>query len=179
MTVSDGTTVTARTVRHIVIDTRRSYEDMRSEFELAVPVFDRLEAIGVVVSGGNWEAITRLSNATAIHRFVRFFTFDPSPVMKINGNEGHAVTYLVGNIIMAERGFSLEPASFLYVPLRVVIREGSKGNALLALDLPTDLFAVFGSSALDEVGLEFGAAFAELLEYLRVPVPPELASSGK
>ncbi len=174
--IDDATKVTARNVRHLAIDTRRPYEAFRSDYEKAVPPFDRLQAVGVVQSGGDWESIRALSKATGPHGFVNFFVFDPSPVMKVNGNNGRATTYLTGNIIMAERGFALDPSCFLYVPLRVVIAEGSDGNARLSLDQPTDLFAAFGDPALDEVAVEFGRAFAELLDYLGVSVPPELAN---
>lgn len=141
-----------------------------------MPPFDRLEAVGAVLSGAGWDAIRALSEATAIHGFVNFFAFDPSPVMKVNGNTGRAVTYLTGNILMAEHGFRRDPACFLYLPVRVVIAEGPDGHAVLSLDLPADLFAAFGDPGLDEVAAEFGGSFTGLLEYLPVPVPPELAS---
>jgi hypothetical protein len=167
---------TPRSVRHITIETERPYEAFRSDYERAVPPFDRLQAVGVIQSGGNWESIRALSEATAPHGCVNFFVFDPSPVMKVNGNNGRATTHLTGSIIMAERGFARDPSCFLYVPLRVVIAEGSDGNAQLSLDQPSDLFAVFGDPVLDAVGAEFGRAFAKLLAYLEVVVPPELAN---
>jgi uncharacterized protein (DUF302 family) len=168
--------VVPRTVRHITIETGRPYDVFRTDYEKAVPAFDRLEAIGVVASGAGWGGIRALSEATALHGFVNFFTFDPSPVMKQNGNTSRAVTYLTGNIVMAERGFRIDPSCFLYVPLRIVIAESVDGDARLSLDQPTDLFAIFHREGLDEVAVEFGRVFALLLEHLGVPVPPELAS---
>jgi hypothetical protein len=126
--MSEQALVRARTVHHIRIDSGRPYTQFRTDYETVVPSFDRLEAIGVVKSNAGWTAIESLSNATAIHGLVNFFTFDPSPVMKLHGNTGHAVTYLAGNIVKAERGFRIDPATFLYVPLRIVIAEGPAGN---------------------------------------------------
>jgi uncharacterized protein (DUF302 family) len=166
--------VVTRPVRQITINTGRSWPDFRAEYEQAVPRFDRLEAIGVVLSGSGWEAIQRLSTATAVNGFVNFFTFDPSPVMHLNGSVGNGVTYLTGNIVQAEPGFHEQPACFLYIPLRVVIAADGDGEAQLAIDHPADLFAVYGDSALDTVAAEFCRAFADLLRLLDLPVPVEL-----
>jgi hypothetical protein len=150
--MSHAARIESRPVRHAIIDTGRPHEAFRAEYEQAVPHFDRLEAIGVVLSGAGCEGIKSLSAATAIHGFVNFFVFDPSPVMALNGNTGRVVTYLTGNSVLAERGFRLDPACFLYVPLRVGIAEGADGNARLSIDLPGDLFAAFGTAGLDEMG---------------------------
>jgi uncharacterized protein (DUF302 family) len=165
--------VQTRPVRHFTIDSGRDYAQLRADYEAAVPNFDRLEAIGVVLSGAGWEAIRGLSQATAVNGFVNFFAFDPSPVMKLNGNDGHGVTYLAGNIVAAEPGFRANPACFLYIPLRIVITEGADGAGRLSFDSPDDLFAVFDDAARD-VGAHFTRALAGLLEHLELPVPAEL-----
>jgi limonene-1,2-epoxide hydrolase len=163
----------ARSVRHFDIDTGRPYDDFRAAYETAVPHFDRLEAIGVTLSGAGWTAIQGLTDATAPHGFVNFFTFDPSPVMAVNGHTGHGVTYLAGNIVKAEPGFAIDPACFLYVPLRVTIAEDEHGRAHLSFDHPGDLFAVFDRPGLTEVAAEFTASFWALLRHLGLPEPDD------
>src|SRR5262245_2241141 len=170
-------TITPRTVRHVEIATGRPYEKFREEYEAAVPAFDRLEAIGVVTSGAGWAGIEALSRNTAGDGLVSFFTFDPSPVMKLNGSTRRGVTYLSGNIIEAEKGFSVDPACFLYLPLRVVISEASDGTAVLGADVPADLFGAFPRPELTEVGATLTRALAALLRHLRLPVPAEISSS--
>jgi hypothetical protein len=168
------TTITPRTVRHVAIATGRPYENFRAEYEKAVPAFDRLEAIGVVRSGTGWAGIRGLSANTAVNGFVSFFTFDPSPVMQLNGSTGRAVTYLTGNIVEAEKGFRADPACFLYVPLRVVISESADGTAVLGLDVPADLFAIYGGKELAATGRQFTVAFGHLIAHLGLPVPDAL-----
>ena len=172
-----GITITPRTVRHVEIATGRPYEQFRGEYEAAVPAFDRLEAIGVVRSGAGWAGIENLSRNTAVHGLVSFFTFDPSPVMKLNGSTRRGVTYLSGNIVKAEKGFRIDPACFLYLPLRVVITEASDGTAVLSLDVPADLFDVFQRPELTEVGAEFARTFGQLLRHLGLQVPREIAAA--
>ncbi len=52
--IDEAGKITDRTVRHLAIDTRRPYEGFRADYEKAVPPFDRLQAVGVVQSGGDW-----------------------------------------------------------------------------------------------------------------------------
>jgi hypothetical protein len=170
--------IVTRPVRQITMSTGRPWSEFRSDYERAVPNFDHLEAVGVALSGSGWDAITRLSNATAVDGFVNFFVFDPSPVMHLNGSTGNAVTYLIGNIIKAEPGFRQHPGCFLYVPLRVVIASDESGNAQLTIDHPADLLSAYGDPVLDSVAKEFCRVFAALLTQLDVPVPPELAHAS-
>jgi hypothetical protein len=170
-------TVTPRTVRHVEIATGRPYEQFRAEYEQAVPAFDRLEAIGVVTSGAGWAGIENLSRNTAVHGLVSFFIFDPSPVMRLNGSTRRGVTYLSGNIVEAEKGFRVDPACFLYLPLRVVIAEASDGTAVLGVDAPDDLFAVFPEPEMAGVGAVFTRTFALLLQHLGLPVPREVGGA--
>jgi uncharacterized protein (DUF302 family) len=170
--------IVTRPVRQIAIDSGRPWGELREAYEREVPAFDRLEAIGVVLSGSGWEAIRRLSDATAVKGFVNFFTFDPTPVVRLNGSVGSGVTYLTGNIVKAEPGFREQPACFLYLPLRVVIAADEDGEARLVIDHPADLFDAYGDPALDAVAAEFCEAFADLLARLGVPVPAELRSAG-
>jgi hypothetical protein len=76
---------------------------------------------------------------------VNVFTFDPSPLMKLNGSTRDGVTYLAANIVRAERGFHIDPASFLCIPLRIMIAETEDGTGQISFDLPADLMAVFGT----------------------------------
>ena len=176
--MSDTITIRPRIVRHVSIDSGQPYADFRAAYETAVPAFDRLEAVGVVRSGAGWSGITALSDATAGNGLVNVFTFDPSPLMKLNGSTRQGVTYLAANIVRAERGFRVDPACFLYIPLRVMIAETEEGTGQISFDLPADLMAVFGQSDLDEVGAGSNKTLAALLKHLGVPVPAEIHSAA-
>lgn len=74
--MSDNTTVRPRIVRHVSIDSGQPC----AAFRAAV-----------------------LSDATAGNGLVNVFTFDPSPLMKLNGNTRSGVTYLTANVVRAAR----------------------------------------------------------------------------
>ena len=97
--------------------------------------------------------------------------------MKLHGSTRRGVTYLSGNIVKAEKGFRIDPACFLYLPLRVAITEASDGTAMLGLDVPADLFDVFQHHELTEVGAEFTRTFGRLLRHLGLPVPREITGA--
>jgi hypothetical protein len=166
--------VQSRVVRQLTIDAGRPFDVLRSAYEKAVPRFDHLEAMGVAVSGGGWEGITSLSEATAVHGLVSFFAFDPSPVMCLNGSSRRAVTYLSGNIIRLEPAFQVNPSCLLYVPLRVVIAERDADNSELSLDVPSDLLSAFADETLRTVAQSFDQVLAELFQHLALPVPSQL-----
>jgi hypothetical protein len=166
--------VAPRIVRQLILDADRPFDIMRAAYEEAVPSFDRMEAIGVAISGGGWEGITRLSEATAVHGLVNFFTFDPSPVMKLNGNHRRAVTYMSGNIVEAEKGFGINPACIIYLPLRVVIAECDDDNSELIIDWPSDLLSAFTDDGMKTIGQDFNQTIADLFEHLALPVPVQL-----
>ena len=172
--MTDAITLRPRTVRHVSIDSGQPYAAFRAAYETAVPAFDRLEAMGVVRSGAGWSGVTALSDATAGNGLVNIFTFDPSPLMKLNGSTRSGVTYLAANIVRAERGFRIDPACFLYIPLRIMIAETEQGTGQISFDLPADLLAVFGQPELDGVGAGANQTLAALLKHLGVPVPAEL-----
>jgi hypothetical protein len=172
--VSDTITIRPRIVRHVSIDSGQPYAEFRAAYEKAVPAFDRLEAVGVVRSGAGWGGVVALSDATAGNGLVNVFTFDPSPLMKLNGSTRQGVTYLAANIIRAERAFRTDPDSFLYIPLRIMISESEQATGQISFDLPADLMAVFGQPGLDEAGAGADRTLAALLEQLGVPVPAEL-----
>lgn len=176
--MSGAIQIVTRPVRQITIDTGRPWAELRADYEKIVPAFDRMEAIGAVLSDSGWQAIERLSGATAINGLVSFYTFDPSPVMAVNGNTGHTVTYLSGNIVEAEPGFRQNPACFLYIPLRVVISADAGGLAKLTIDHPADLFAAYADPVLDGIAAQFASTFAAILAQLDVPVPPALLTAG-
>src|SRR5579871_3368423 len=115
---ANAITTVSRPVRRFTIQTGRSFDDFRAEWEAAVPAFSRDDAVKVATSGGDWDAIRALSDATAIHGFVNFFQLDPSPVMRLAGNTRRGVTYLTSSILLSEQFFRHDPAIMLYAPLR-------------------------------------------------------------
>ncbi|MDR3661025.1 MAG: DUF302 domain-containing protein [Mycobacterium sp.] len=160
-------------VNRFVVDSTDIFDDLRAHFESLVPTIDFAELTEVIESG-DLSAVQRYTAAHAPHSFVSFWTFDPTPMMALAGHRARAITYLVGNNVIAETMYRHDPGVMLYAPLRVAIYESPDGAVHLSVDQPSSRFASFGDPGIAEVGSRLDAKFADLLRLLGVVVPPEL-----
>ncbi|SEH56613.1 MULTISPECIES: DUF302 domain-containing protein [unclassified Leifsonia] len=170
------TQTVAHLVNRFVIDTEDSFDDVRRRYESLVPAIDFAELTEVVATGD----LARLQAYTADHTphsFAIFWTMDPTPVMRLSGHQNRAVTYMMGNNVIAETMFRHDPGIILYAPLRTAIYETASGHVQLSIDQPSSKFASFGDSHIAEVGAQLDTKVAELLRLMTLPVPPELITA--
>lgn len=162
-------------VTRFVLDTADTFNGLRQRFESLVPTIDLAELADVIASG-DLAAVQRYTAAHAPHSFVNFWTFDPTPMMALAGHRTRAVTYMVGNNVIAETMFRHDPGIMLYAPMRVVIYEESDGAVHLSIDQPSTRFGSFGDARIAEVGARLDARLADLLSLLEVAAPRELGA---
>jgi len=167
------TTTIPHQANRIVIDTEDTFDGLRRRFESLVPTIDFAELTEVIESG-DLAAVQRYTATHAPHAFVNFWTFDPTPMMALAGNPTRAITYMVGNNVIAETMFRHDPGVMLYAPLRVAIYEDAHGGVHLSIDQPSSRFASFGDPRIAAVGQQLDGKLATLLELLGATVPAEL-----
>ncbi len=163
----------AHQVNRFVLDTGGTFDGLRERFESLVPTIDFAE-LTTVIETGDLAAVQQYTAAHAPHSFVNFWTLDATPMMTLAGNRARAVTYMVGNNVIAETMFRHDPGVMLYAPMRVAIYEDSDGAVHLSLDQPSTRFGSFGDARIAQVGAQLDAKIATLLRLLEVSVPPEL-----
>jgi hypothetical protein len=160
-------------VNRLVIDAEDTFDDVRQRYESLVPTIDFAELVEVIGTGD----LARVQQYTADHApnsFVNFWTLDPMPMMRLAGHQQRAITYMMGNNVIAETMFRHDPSIILYAPLRIAIYEDNVGRVYLSIDQPSSKFASFGDPRITEVGALLDAKVAELLRLMSLPVPPEL-----
>ncbi|MEU1570696.1 DUF302 domain-containing protein [Streptomyces collinus] len=160
-------------VNRLVIDTDDSFDDVRRRCESLVPAIDFAELVEVIATGD----LARVQACTADrtpHSFAVFWPLDPMPVMRLSGHQHRAVTYMMGNNVIAETMFRHDPGIILYAPLRTAIYETASGRVQFSIDQPSSKFASFGDPRIAEGGAQLDANVAELLRLMALPVPPEL-----
>jgi hypothetical protein len=169
----------AETIPHVVnrfvIDSEETFDDMRQRYESLVPTIDFAEFAAVIATGD----LARVQQYTAVHAphsFVNFWTLDPMPMMRLAGNQQRAITYLMGNNVIAETMFRHDPGIILYAPLRTAIFESTSGGVQFSIDQPSSKFASFGDTRIAAVGALLDTKLAELLTLMSLPIPPELAA---
>jgi len=167
----------AETIPHIVnrfvINSERTFDDLRQNYESLVPTVDFAELVEVIATG-DLSQVEKYTAEHAPHSFVNFWTLDPMPMMRIAGNQQRAITYLMGNKVIAETMFRHDPGIILYAPLRTAIYEDTQGRAHFSVDQPSSKFASFGDTRIAGVGAQLDAKVARLLQLMSLPVPPEI-----
>lgn len=160
-------------VNRFVIDTDDTFDDLRERFESLVPTIDFAELTEEIASGD----LARVQRYTAEHApnsFVNFWTFDPTPMMQLVGHSTRAITYMVGNNVIAETMYRHHPGVMLYAPLRTEIYEDTEGAVHLSIDQPSSTFDSFGDPRIAKVGAQLDVKLAALLRLLGLPIPVEL-----
>lgn len=163
-------------VNRLVIDTEDSFDDVRRRYESLVPAIDFAE-LGEVAGTGDLAALQAYVAAHTPNSFAIYWTLDPTPVMRLSGHQHRAVTYLMGNNVIAETMLRHDPGTILYAPLRTAIYETASGHVQLSIDQPSSKFASFGDPRIAEVGAQLDTNVAELLRLMTLPVPPELMTA--
>ncbi|MFD5946967.1 DUF302 domain-containing protein [Streptomyces collinus] len=163
-------------VNRLIIDTDDSFDDVRRRYESLVPAIDFAELVEVIATGDLARVQAYTADRTP-HSFAVFWTLDPMPVMRLSGHQHRAVTYMMGNNVIAETMFRHDPGVILYAPLRTAIYETVSGRVQFSIDQPSSKFASFGDPRIAEVGAQLDAEVAELLHLMTLPVPPELITA--
>ena len=171
-----GTHIIAHMVNRLVIDTDATFEDLRARYESLVPEID-VEALGAVIERGDLDAVKRYTAEHTPHTFARFWTFDPTPMMRLVGHRAEMITYMMGNNVVVETMYRHDPAVMLYAPLRTAIYTDLAGATHFSIDQPSTRFASFGDPRIAEVGRLLDSKLAALLQLLGLPVPVELENN--
>lgn len=169
---SEGTTEHA--VRRIAIETAAPFEQLRARFEAAVPELDLDDLERKARGGSAWEALRREAEYGAEYGLCRFWTHDPSALMRLAGNDAPSRTYLIGSLSMAARLFRIEPGAMLYAPLRVELHVNRARSTVLAFEQPGSHLASYGLNKVTQAGYELDRLLGDLLEALEMPRPTAL-----
>lgn len=109
-----------------MIDADASFEDLRGRYESLVPVIDP-DALRALIEKGDLDQVVRYTAEHTPHTFARFWTFDPTPMMRLVGHRTEVITYMMGNNIVVETMYRHDPLVMLYAPLRTAIYKDSAG----------------------------------------------------
>lgn len=172
------TTTIAHLVNRIDIETDATFDELRDSYETLVPTINFAELTELIESG-DLARVQQYTAAHAPHSFVNFWTFDPTPMMRLVGHRTRAITYMMGNNVIVETMFRHDPGVMLYAPLRTVIYQDTAGLVHFGIDQPSSKFAAFGDARIAEVGVQLDAKVAALLRLMDMQVPEELQQAAQ
>lgn len=79
------------------------------------------------------------------------------------GSPGPAVTYGIGNFLVARSITKHNLAAGLYAPIRVVLYGADDGNAVIEYDRPSSTFGLFGDTGIDVVAKQLDMTLKNML----------------
>jgi hypothetical protein len=164
-------------VDRLTIKINDSFDGFRNRYEQAVPVFQRERFDSLIERGVDWKTVLEATAENAPHDFILYWSHDFTSLMRLAGDRGRCVEYLLGNHTIAQRMYRYNPAILLYAPLRTAIVEDANGATWFTVDQPSTRFGSFNTPQIAEVGIELDRKLAALLEYLDAPVPAALTES--
>jgi hypothetical protein len=172
----DPVTVTY-VVNRMTIPTGMDQSEFRSMFEDAVPPLPLKRVHELVDRRAPWPEMLDLVESAAPWGFLTYWTNDVERVVRLAGDSGSAVAYLMGNHTIMERMFRFEPSVVMYAPLHVAIWSRADGQAFFSIDKPSDQFGSFANPGVATVGCELDAKLTALLGHLQLRVPDALGKA--
>lgn len=174
-------TKTLETVSHqvdrLTIPIDDTFDGFRDRYEQAVPVFQSERFDSLVERDVDWQTVVEATAANAPHDFILYWSHDFMSLMRLAGDRGRCVEYLMGNHTIAQKMYRYNPAILLYAPLRTAIVEDADGATWFTVDQPSTRFSSFNTPQITAVGIELDHKLAALLDHLGVSVPAGLTRS--
>ncbi|WP_216896615.1 DUF302 domain-containing protein [Nocardia alni] len=174
---TDGVRRVTHSVNRFVIEVEDTFDNTRRRFEQLVPDID-LATLAEVIEAGDLEAVKKYTAERTPNSFANFWTLDPTAMMTLRGNTTKAVTYLVGNNVIAETMFRHDAGIMLYAPIRIALYTDARDRTFLSVDQPSTRFGSFDNPDIAAVGRLLDEKLAAILTLLGVPVPVELTVSN-
>jgi hypothetical protein len=161
-------------VNRIELEAAVAFGTLRRAFEAEVPPVDAAHVRDLLAQGAEWRRLTLETAGPGIHRFVRFWTDHPTPVMRVGGADIPSAVYLIGDYATAARMFRHDPGTLLYTPLRVELHATRSGGTALSVDQPSSRLSSFGNNKITQAGFELDRMLGDLLEEIGLPRPSVL-----
>jgi hypothetical protein len=137
-------------IEHRILRCSRAFESVHDALVAGVPTLE--PDLAEMLVQGEREKVEAARRT--LPKLWMFLTRDHGALTAVNGLTARAIQYEIGNPLTAERMTRHVLAAALYAPLRVVLYEDERGQAVLEYDLPSSFFGQFGDDRVTSVGLE-------------------------
>jgi hypothetical protein len=164
-------------VNRFTIPIGDTFDRFRNRYEQAVPVFQSERFESLVQRSVDWQTVLEATAENAPHDFILYWSHDFTSLMRLAGDRGRCVEYLMGNHTIAQKMYRYNPAILLYAPLRTAIVEDADGATWFTVDQPSTRFGSFDTPQITKVGIELDHKLGALLEHLGAPVPTALTEA--
>ena len=171
MSIPASERIVSVSVNRIELEAETPFVALRVALEREVPALDEKRVASLLRAGASWAELTR--EASGGSGLVRFWSYDPTPVMRVGGADLPAAGYLLGDYVTAARMFRHDPGTALYTPARLELHaRGSR--TVVSFDQPSSALRTFGNNKVTQAAFELDRLLGDLLEDLGLPRPSVL-----
>ena len=149
-------------VKHVKVESTRSFESARHAFESIIPKLD--PSVLALLSEGHAERAKSLLESGP--ELSIFQSRDHGGVLQMAGLFRKALQYDVGNPLTASKMTRHRLSAALYAPFRVLLYENEWGNAVFEYDKPSSLFGQFGDERVANVARGLDTAIERALKHV-------------
>lgn len=150
-------------VKHIVVETRKPYNEVCAFIESKIGRFD--EPMHEMLKNGQVDQL----RTAAIHAVDNPYGLSihyinhHGLVLALNGKTENLKAYYIGDLLSASKMTRVVRAAGLYAPLRIVVYQNETGGTTIEYDQPSSLFGQFGNSVVDDVGHNLDVELGKLV----------------
>ncbi|WP_295993930.1 DUF302 domain-containing protein [Rugamonas sp.] len=154
---------TTMTVAHVTVSSPKPYAAVKRELEARLGKLD--EHIRQLAREGKHDELrAALEKVAGSDGLVWHYTGTHGEWLIMKGGQVKPVTeYFIGNILSAVEMTSVNYASGLYAPLRIVLYENAQGGSSIEYDQPSTQLSQFHSPQIDAVGRTLDERLAKLV----------------
>jgi uncharacterized protein (DUF302 family) len=150
-------------IEHVHLKAKKAFAEVAAAFEAQVGTFDPA-AYEQLRNGADPEAVrARIERMAGPSGFMLFRTSDHGALLRVVGQRGKALQYLVGNPLFAVEMTRHDIRAALYAPLRVLLYEDGQGVTCVEYDKPSSLFGQFGNPQVTEVATMLDGKLEQLV----------------
>lgn len=162
-------------VRRFDLTVTAGWNAFRQSFEAAVPVVEPSALRRLIADHADAAAIREWGAGAAPHGFLVLWQ-DDNVLLELFHHSQRCITYTIGNLVLAEMMYLLDPSVLLYVPFRLALHEAADGVVVLSFDQPSTALASLEKPGITAVGHTLDSTLADLLEHLGITPPDALTS---
>lgn len=137
-------------IEHRVLRCSRPFERVHDALIAGVPSLD--PELAEMLARGQREKVEAARRN--LPKLWIFSIRDHGSLTAADGLKSKAIQYEIGNPLTAERMTRYRLAAGLYAPLRIILYEDERGQAIFEYDLPSCVFGQFNDDRITSVGFE-------------------------
>lgn len=134
------------TVEHVVVQSTRSYEEVKAALEERMGILENTDELGrrLAAMHPSLDEVTKIvEKRLGSSGFSLFSRVEQGQLLSFLGNPRKAIQYAIGNPLLAIQMISHVPEVALYAPLRLTVYESDQGETVVAYDRFSSLLAQY------------------------------------